>query len=152
MVAYVVRTTIAAHIRILDLNSEQTSYYCTQLLGCTNGSGEPGQYVVSGHVINDGGNTSNVIQLVLIITDNQTGVILYPTTPIWLRMRKAHFLNNLTQISGIFDTLCAGSVVETSLILKRVRSFDNGILACRRVCLYLKPVLVVVGTSDDRGR
>jgi hypothetical protein len=79
-VAYVVRTTIAAHIRVLDLNSEQTSYYCTQLLECTNGSGEPGQYVVSGYVVNDGGNTSNVIQLVLIITDNQTGVILYQTT------------------------------------------------------------------------
>jgi hypothetical protein len=62
------------------INSEQTSYYCTQLLGCTNGSGEPGQYVVSGHVINDGGNTSNVIQLLLLITNNQTGNILYQTT------------------------------------------------------------------------
>jgi hypothetical protein len=75
------RTTIAgpAHIRIFDLNSEQTSYACNQLPFCVDGSGG-GSYVVSGHVVNDGGNTSNVIQLVLIITDNQTGAILYQTT------------------------------------------------------------------------
>lgn len=75
------RTTIAepAHIRILDLNYQQTTYACNQLPFCVDGSGG-GSYVVSGHVVNDGGNTSNVIQLVLIITDNQTGVILYQTT------------------------------------------------------------------------
>jgi hypothetical protein len=66
-----VRTTIAkpADVRVLDFNAEQTSGIIFVFY-----------FVVSGHVINDGGSNSNLVQLQLVITSNQTGNILYQTT------------------------------------------------------------------------
>ena len=61
--------TPPADIRILDLHSEQTSGIILVF-----------HYVISGHVINDGGRNSNVIQLQLMVTNNQTGNTLYQTT------------------------------------------------------------------------
>ncbi len=56
-------------VRVLDFNAEKTAGIIFVF-----------HYVVSGHVINDGGSNSNVIQLQLVITSNQTGNILYQTT------------------------------------------------------------------------
>jgi hypothetical protein len=50
-----------SHVIILDVKAEQTGGVIFTL-----------HFVVNGHVINDGGSNSNVVQLALIITNNQT--------------------------------------------------------------------------------
>lgn len=71
MISYGVWQTIAkpADVRVLDFNAEQTSGVIFVF-----------HFVVSGHVINDGGSNSNPVQLQLVVTSNQTGNILYQTT------------------------------------------------------------------------
>jgi hypothetical protein len=58
-----------SHVIVLDVKAEQTGGVIFTL-----------HFVVNGHVINDGGSNSNVVQLALIITNNQTGGVLYQTT------------------------------------------------------------------------
>jgi hypothetical protein len=66
---YFCTLSLNRHVKILDFKAEHTGGLIFTL-----------HYVVSGHVINDGGSNSNVVQLALVITNNQTGGVLYQTT------------------------------------------------------------------------
>jgi hypothetical protein len=55
-------------------------HFSNDYVGKTSGVIFVFHFVVSGHVINDGGSNSNPVQLQLVVTSNQTGNILYQTT------------------------------------------------------------------------